>query len=117
MGVHPTSPGFETFTVRSKLGSLRTASITIPTLRGYIAVNASAGVVEVNVPCNTRATLCLPRSSLDAGGLYTLSTTQLLLDGVQVSGVTSGTHLCVAEPVGCGASGAARRLTAAVRAN
>merc|ERR1712147_238611 len=82
MGIHQTAPGFSSFVVKPKLGSLAHASITVPTLRGYINVTASAGALMVQVPCNSFATLCLPRSAFDSarGPTFTAST-GLLLDG------------------------------------
>ena len=115
MGVHQTAPGFATFTVKPKLGSLAHASITVPTIRGYINVTAGPGSVNVDVPCNTLAQLCLPRSSRDEM-LYTPRTTRLLLDGIEVPAfVTDGGHMCASEPVGCGGGGASRKLTAQLR--
>jgi hypothetical protein len=115
MGVHQTAPGFATFMVKPKIGSLTHASITVPTIRGYINVTAGSGSVEVGVPCNTLATLCLPRSSRDTM-LYTPRTTRLMLDGAEVeSVVTDGGHMCAAQPVGCGGNGASRKLTAQLR--
>jgi hypothetical protein len=60
------------------------------------------------------ATLCLPRSAKDAA-LYTPKTHQLLLDGVEVPAVSSGSHLCAAGEFSCGAAGAARKLSAHLR--
>ena len=65
MGVHQTAPGFATFIIKPKLGSLTHAAITVPTLRGYINVTATPGNVAVHVPCNSVASLCLPRSAQD----------------------------------------------------
>jgi hypothetical protein len=110
MGVHQTAPGWSSFTVKPKLGGLLHASITVPTLRGYINVTAEPGAVAVGVPCNTIATLCVPRSAQDAT-LYTPETHLLLLDGIEVSAVATGTHLCASEPLGCGPAGAPRRLS------
>ena len=117
MGVHQTAPGYAEFTVKPKLGGLAHGSITVPTIRGYINVTASAGSVDVEVPCNAAATLCLPRSARDNGVLYTTATHHLLLDGAKVNAVTRGKHLCGAAPVGCGAGGAARTLRAVSKLN
>lgn len=109
LGVHQTSPGFATFVVKSKLGSLTSATGTVPTLRGYINITATPGALDVEVPCNTVATLCVPRSAHDAG-YFTPANSVLLLDGSEEPAVTQGGHLCVARGLGCGASGAARQL-------
>merc|ERR1711865_100502 len=104
MGVQQTAPGFATFTVKPKLGGLTQASITVPSIRGYINVTVpSLGVLHVDVPCNTKATLCLPRSAHDTVR-YTTHSHQLLLDGnIMAATITSGGHLCAENPVGCGA--------------
>jgi len=114
MGVHVTSPGWATFTVKPKLGSLKDAAVKVPTLRGFIDVVAKPGVVEVGVPCNTAATLCLPRSAQDTT-LLRVANTKLMLDDVEVKAVEQGEHLCVAQPVSCGRDGAKRRITAQER--
>jgi len=114
MGLHQTAPGWATFTVKPKLGDLEHGSITVPTLRGYINVTAKPGAVEVGVPCNTMATLCLPRSAQDRV-LYTPQSHQLVLDGTAVPAVASGGHLCASDPFSCGSGGNVRRLTASLR--
>ena len=115
MGVHVTSPGWGTFTVKPKLGGLGSGDLKIPTMRGFISVQAKAGEVAVAVPCNSMATLCVPRAAADGGALFTPLNARLLLDGAEVGATTSGGHLCAAQPVGCGAAGAPRRLTAQQR--
>jgi hypothetical protein len=114
-GVHQTAPSFATFLVKPKLGSLTFANFTQPSIRGFITVSATPGAVNVSVPCNTAATLCIPRSASDAG-LFTPTAHALLLDGVEAIAIASGGHLCLAEPVGCGAAGAPRALLAKPRA-
>lgn len=113
LGVHQTSAGFATFTVQPKLGSLGHADLTVPTLRGHIRVKAQPGSIEVEVPCGTRATLCLPLASgID---IQAPRTSSVLLDDVEVTAENRGSHLCASEPVSCGASGAARRLASKPR--
>ena len=115
VGIHQTAPAFAAFTVKSKLGSLTHANLTQPTIRGFITVYAAPGAVSVTVPCNTAATLCAPRSALDAG-LFVPATHALLLDGREAPAVASGGHLCLREPIGCGAAGAPRQLRVQPRA-
>jgi len=110
LGVHQTSPGYASFIIRPKLGSLQHAELTVPTLRGHIRVKAQPGAVDVDVPCNTHATICLPRSS---DFTVNTKTTTLFLDGVVTASVDSGGHICTASPVSCGAEGAVRKLRAA----
>ena len=128
MGIHQTAPAWANFTMKPKLGGLTHATITVPTLTGYINATATPTRLEVNVPCNSAAKLCLPRSTADTArrvargaGLATSKElqakplqTELLLDGATVESVVDGGHLCTHESVavGCGASGAARVLSA-----
>ena len=110
LGVHETSPGWATFLVAPKLGTLTHAAGTVPTIRGFINVTATPGAVDVHVPCNSRARLCAPRSAADTGP-FTAAAFTLLLDGVEVAAPTlEGGHLCVPDDLGCGAHGAPRQL-------
>ena len=114
MGVHQTAPGWATFIVKPKLGSLQHASITIPTLRGAINVTVPAeGGLAVGVPCNSFATLCLPRRAGEAS--LTERSHALLLDGNEIEVAMTAGHLCAVEPVSCGANDAPRMLTATRR--
>ena len=106
MGLSQTAPAYKEFTVKPRLGEVKSASVKVSTPHGYIWINAtSAGeTVAVSVPCNTRASLCavVPEES----------TLRLALDGeVLVSDAVrmDGNHACV-DAVGCGAGGAARSL-------
>merc|ERR1712146_798561 len=114
MGIHQTSPGFATVTVKPKLGSLGHAAITVPTLRGHINVDAAPGSLKVQVPCNMKANLCLPRYSGDSLASSPPSTV-LLLDSVEVPAVHDNGHLCVSDAVSCRSDGAARVLRARSR--
>ena len=127
-GIHQTAPGWANFTMKPKLGGLQHANITVPTLTGYISASATPTRLEVNVPCNSVAKLCLPRSASDtakrianADGLASTEQlqampvqTELWLDGAKVESVVDGGHLCTHDSVavGCGAGGAPRVLTA-----
>ena len=115
LGVHQTAPAWANFTVKPKIGSLKHATATVPTIRGFINVTARPGAVEVGVPCNTHAILCVPRSAQERGALFTPASHQLLLDGHEVLAIAAGGHLCAAQPLGCGANGSARRLSAQKR--
>lgn len=110
LGVQQTAPGWANFTVRPRLGGLTHASLRVPTIRGFIDVTAAPGALAVDVPCNSLAQLCLPRSAHD-GALLTPRTTRLLLDGDEVPSAVRGGHLCASRALGCGQGGAPRRLT------
>ena len=106
MGVQQTAAAWSSFTVQPRLGSLRFANATVPTIRGPIVVAAAPGRLEVQVPCNTQAKLCLPRDTggEKAGPGAARRGTGLLLDGVRVRAAVSDTHLCATAPVGCARS-------------
>ena len=57
----------------------------MPTLRGHITVSAAPGEVDVEVPCNAKATVCLPRSAGDRASLHSPRSTRLTVDGVEVA--------------------------------
>jgi alpha-L-rhamnosidase len=115
LGVHQTAPGWANFTVKPKIGSLKHVTATVPSIRGFINVTARPGAVEVGVPCNAHATLCVPRSAQEQGALFTPESHQLLLDGREVPAIATGGHLCAAQTLGCGAGGLARHLSAQQR--
>ena len=100
MGLSQTAPAYKAFTVKPRLGGVKSASVKVPTPHGAIWINATAAgeAVAVSVPCNTRASLCaiVPEKS----------TLRLALDGeVLLSDAVrmDGKHACVDE-IGCGAS-------------
>ena len=107
IGLAQTAPGFARFTVKPRLGGLKSLTVKIPTPHGPIWVNATGSTVEVIVPCNTRASLCL--QAHDTAGWAKM---RLALDGrvaaMERVGV-QGAHTCAHE-VGCGVAGAPRRL-------
>ena len=134
IGITATKPGFAAFAVKPKLGSLKHATVLVPTLHGFINVTASPGRLAVNVPCNTAARVCvmLPQSPPgsaaavsaamndgggrgdDGGGRGHVQVRKnfgLQIDGAVVEHVLEGMHLCGAAPIGCGPRGAARVLT------
>lgn len=114
--MHELEPAWASFLVKPKLGPLASASGVVPTIRGYINVTATPGALDIAVPCNSRALLCLPRAASDAAP-FAPEAFALLLDGVEVKGAElQGGHLCVPHAVGCGAQGAPRSLRAVARA-
>ena len=72
-GIHPTSPGFETFEVRPQLGSLKHVKASVDSVKGMIHVEIdradddSSITMQVEVPEDTEATVCVPTRQL--GGL------------------------------------------------
>ncbi len=67
-GIQPTSGGFATFDVRPETGGLTFAEGTVPTVKGLITTRWEKGAdgrfsLSINVPPNTRASVCLPKLS------------------------------------------------------
>ena len=116
MGIKQTAPAWRSFTVKPKLGTLTHAAIVVPTISGYINVTATPTTLAVNVPCNTAARLCVPRSQMDTvkrgAALNVPVSTVLVLDDVVVDSIFEGGHLCTRALVGCGAYGVRRVLRA-----
>lgn len=110
-GLHQTAPAFASFTVKPKIASLEHLRLTVPTIRGYVNITAGPGALDVQVPCNSLATLCLPRSSRDVS-VFSPETHRLLLDETEVAAQAVAGHLCATHPVGCGVAGAPRALRA-----
>jgi hypothetical protein len=106
VGLKSLAPAFKRFKVKPQLGDLGRVAVKIPTPHGFIEVNASNTSVEILVPCNTIASLCIVAAGDASIGL------RLTLDGVAIATedvLTEGNHACVHE-VGCGVAGMARRL-------
>lgn len=66
MGVEPLEPGFGRFRIKPQPASLKRASITVPTIRGDVAVAfenepGSSFSLHVGVPANTTAEVWVPR--------------------------------------------------------
>ena len=110
LGIEQTAPGYRTFTVRPRLGSLLHATLQLPTLHGFINVTATPGSVSLAVPCNTAARACLLLSPATASPSGSALPPRLELDGVAVPAVQEGRHLCAEAPVGCAAPGKTRVL-------
>ncbi len=67
MGVEPVTPGWSSFVIKPQIGSLKYASITVPTIKGQVkAVYTQATDsfnVELEIPANTWAQVCLPQKN------------------------------------------------------
>ena len=113
MGIVQTAPAFGSFTVKPRIGSLKHASITVPTLRGPILVNATHSHTSVTVPCGAMALLCVEHG-LDVHALADgQAPSTVRLDGAVVAAVLDGPRHACAKNVGCGAANVARVLTLA----
>ncbi len=98
-GIRPTTPGFETVTVKPQIGTLAFAEWKMPTIKGELRVElraddpAYAAKLTVAIPANTTATVYVP-----LGGANTDRTT---VDGNEVKTETVDGYL-VYENIGSG---------------
>ena len=106
-GIRPTAPGFKTFECRPQPGNVSSAATTVPTLSGFIRASfrqwfsqqekdggSIVGIrLELHVPANTMAKVCLPR--------FGLASTSLSIDGVAIGGFVQRDYVCV-DGVGSG---------------
>jgi hypothetical protein len=118
MGVRPLEPGYASFVVQPQPGAVLSASIRVPTLRGFIHVSfaqqtglgsdGSARSMELNVsiPANTKADVCIPATH----EAREVSANDVLVDGVRTPAVRRGGYLCA---VGLGAAAVPRRVSPA----
>ena len=67
MGINPTKPGFENFSVKIRPGSLHRVSVETPSAKGIIKATLTVGtdeqIVTVHVPMNAKGTVILPDGS------------------------------------------------------
>lgn len=98
-GILPTAPGYSTFQVKPQPGTIQSAAVTQPTVRGSIgaAFHQVAGGhidVSVQVPSTTTAQVTIPLGAATGATVY--------VDGVAVQGTQSGSWVTVAGlPSGC----------------
>ncbi|MBA4850177.1 alpha-L-rhamnosidase C-terminal domain-containing protein [Emticicia sp. BO119] len=64
MGVEPITPGFETFQIKPQFGSLTSASLQTPTIKGPVSVSFNKGetstTMKVIIPGGTHADIYVP---------------------------------------------------------
>jgi hypothetical protein len=87
MGVMPAEPGFARVRIRPQPGSLQSASIRVPTIRGPVDVRfdrtqEAKFVLECRIPANTKADIYVP----NGGALASGEKTAVLVNGVPVQG-------------------------------
>jgi len=98
MGVRPIEPGFAKVQIKPQVGSLKRASLDLPTVRGTIGVDITAAQAEsfalnVRLPANTRAVVFLPRLGS--------TSRDVLMDGKRIAGTLNG-EFVVIDDVGSG---------------
>ena len=94
MGIRPLEPGFASFIVQPQPGDVHSASIRVPTLRGFIEASFATVTVggstslELNatIPANAQADLCIPAVNEAAS--------EVLVDGKRSTAVRRGGYLC-----------------------
>lgn len=92
MGVQPIEPGFAKVRIRPQVGDLKTGSLDLPTVRGTIHVDFASEpgrsfVLNVELPGNTEAAVCLPRMGQAEG--------ETLVDGNVVAPTEEGDFVVI----------------------
>lgn len=98
MGIEPVEPGFRRARIKPQPGPLRTASITMPTIRGDVGVSFDNApgrfVLEVAMPVNMVGDVYLP--------LYSQGRFTLTMDGKSLPGVKAENGFVKVPDVGSG---------------
>ena len=68
MGVEPIEPGFSKIRIKPQPGSLQSASLTVPTIKGAVSVAfdnmvGESFLLDITIPANTTAEVWLPKLS------------------------------------------------------
>ena len=87
MGIRPTSPGFKTFIVQPQPGPLKTAKISLPTIRGQIGVRLtkksdSSIEMHVEIPSDSIANILVPAPDSRSH--------EIVVDGYRAKGIRRG---------------------------
>jgi hypothetical protein len=96
MGIEPLEAGFSKIQIKPQPGSLTQASFDMPTIRGPVHVDFTAGTtyeVHVAIPANTRARVLIARG----GG----ASDKVTVDGLERSGQVDGSFLAF-DDIGSG---------------
>ena len=97
MGIRPLEPGFSKIMIQPRPGTLKRASMTLPTIRGSIKTRFESSqnefALEMEIPANTTARVALPCMG-DAAPT-------ILLDGEPAKFELDG-DFAVVDPVGSG---------------
>jgi hypothetical protein len=92
IGIQPLEPGFAKVQIKPQAGTLKTACLDLPTVRGTIHVEfvsepERSFVLDVELPANTEAVVCLPRWGSD--------NRQVQVDGKRVAGSLEGEFVVI----------------------
>lgn len=107
MGIQPIEPGFAKVRIKPQVGSLKTASLDLPTIRGTIHADFESEpgrsfVLNVTLPGNTQGVVCLPRLGDESR--------QVIADGKPVTGNEEGEFIVI-QDVAAGTHRFERRLS------
>jgi hypothetical protein len=107
MGIQPIEPGFAKVRIKPQVGSLKTASLDLPTIRGTIHADFESEpgrsfVLNVTLPGNTQGVVYLPRLGNDSR--------QVIADGKTVTGNEEGEFVLI-QDVAAGTHRFERRLS------
>lgn len=97
-GIRPTSPGFDTFSIKVQPGGVAQASVKVPTMKGEIqaayTIDGSGGMnYQVTVPSNAECTLYLPVNNGNANLTIDGNAVESLLEnGYMIYTLPSGSH-------------------------
>ncbi len=99
VGVTPLEPGFEKIQIKPQPADLEYFKAKVPTIKGPVFVDYqkknNVFVIEVNIPANTTAKVCLPKTgSEDMAVTVDGKTTQTIAEGdfLIIDNITSGKH-------------------------
>jgi alpha-L-rhamnosidase len=100
MGIQPVEPGFTKFRIKPQVANLSSGSLDLPTIKGTIHVDfknegSSSFLLNINLPANTRADICIPKLKNDSSLLEVDGSEQVAkIQGnfVVVENVGSGQH-------------------------
>jgi len=106
MGVQPIEPGFAKVRIKPQVGSLKTASLDLPTVRGTIHADFQSEpeqsfILNVVLPGNVEGVIYLPRLGSDDR--------RVLVDDRPVTGSPQGEFIVIHD-VGAGKHRLERRL-------
>jgi|GEM_PF-512684 Alpha-L-rhamnosidase N-terminal domain./Bacterial alpha-L-rhamnosidase. len=96
MGITAIAPAYKKISIRPQPGTLGTASITVPTIRGPVSVsltNASNYVLKISLPVTMTAQVYFPKKGATGTLVY--------VDNVQKNGVVDG-NFVVFDSIGSG---------------
>ena len=96
MGIDPITSGFGKIQIKPQIGTLTSASVTTPTVKGPVSVSVTKGTtykITATIPCNATAKVYVKD--------YNSLGTTVIVDGVSQNGTAEGKYV-VFDNVSCG---------------